>query len=234
MGTRWTSENRAASALLLNSFAAVLGMIGVAICFARRGTGNLWYYTQDSNLLAALVSWAFVPIALRLGARSDTRRTLHDRRVRRIFHLLRYVSVVGLAVTFLVVVFVLAPNPLSGGFGAMMLEGTNLLLHTICPLLSIASFVLFERPRKEDWADPVREWEDQALVLPKAAPLMALVPTIVYAAFLYPANALGIVRGPYPFFLVNEMPLWQTFAWLVGLLAAVLVIAWCLKKANQR
>ena len=64
---------------------------------------------------------------------------------------------------------------------------------------------------------------DRDMTLRQSA--VGLVFTLVYAAIAYACNYLHLWIGPYPFFQVWDMPLWQTLLWFVAL--CVLAFALC-------
>ena len=130
-------------------------------------------------------------------------------------HLLRYVSTCTVAVTFLVVVTILAPA--SHDYFSVLLGGSLLWLHTLCPLLSMISLIFFE-------GEPPLERRDE---------LIALIPTALYAAVFVVLNLLRLVRGPYFFLLVYDQPLWMSALWLVLILGIALLLAWAIRKANN-
>jgi hypothetical protein len=53
---------------------------------------------------------------------------------------------------------------------------------------------------------------------------VALLPTLLYAIVAYTCNTLRVFEGPYPFFYVWRMPVWQSVLWFLVLLA----VAWLL------
>lgn len=224
---------RAIGSIACNALVALFSIGAVCVSGARRGTSIFWYYTQDSNIFAALVAVAFVVWAVRsrMWARGPEGAMAREPLIPKPLRLLRYCATCGLTITFTVVLFVLAPNPLSGGYRVMFLQGTNVYLHLLSPVLCLLSFALFERPAPQPDAGGGAPGYDGTLSLRDAA--FTLVPTLVYAAFLYPANALGVYRGPYPFFLVNEMPLWQSVAWALGLFVAFFLVALLVRRLGQ-
>lgn len=95
--------------------------------------------------------------------------------------------------------------------------GSDLWLHTVGPLLNIVSFIFFEREN----------------TLSKKQPLLAIIPTIIYAIFAIILNLLKVIDGPYFFLKIYEQPIWEVIMWLVIIGILVFIIAFLLKKATS-
>ena len=173
------------------------------------GVRTFRYYTQDSNLLAlaacALLA-AFQLRALRTGAAIP----LWAQR-------LKYAAVCCLSVTFLVVVLVLAP--MSGGaYSLMLLEGTMLYHHLLCPLAAFFGFMLFEKQ-------------------PALRRIDALLPaglTFLYAAVLTVLNIARVVDGPYPFLRVYAQSVPVSVLWALVMLGGAETLSWGLYALHSR
>ena len=81
--------------------------------------------------------------------------------------------------------------------------------HFLGPLLVFVSYILFEA--------------DRTMTLKQS--LIALAPTLAYAAVAYPCNIARLWEGPYPFFFVWQMPAWQSVLWFLALLALSFALA---------
>ena len=114
--------NRNRIGVLLNIMIIVSSLAGL---FMVRyfGLSMLFYYTQDSNILAVTASALYL-----MKHRSA--------------HLWRYAAFVCLNVTFLVVLFVLIP--IMGNPRFMLFGGGMLFHHTLSPILSCISFLFLE------------------------------------------------------------------------------------------
>lgn len=99
---------------------------------------------------------------------------------------------------------------------------TDFLWEVICgfiqvgPLLNIVSFIFFEREN----------------TLSKKQPLLAIIPTIIYAIFAIILNLLKVIDGPYFFLKIYEQPIWEVIMWLVIIGILVFIIAFLLKKLH--
>ena len=146
------ARTRNALSLMMNVLNAVLVLISILWFFsaegagnmARSGTGCFVYFTNDSNILAALCCLLLVPFnlkALKSGKDEIPQWAM----------LLKFVGTVAVTLTFMVVVLFLGPTQ---GYD-IMFSGVCLELHLICPLLCIVSFCFLERgacvSKKQSW-----------------------------------------------------------------------------------
>ena len=160
------------------------------------------YYTQDSNYFAMIVSILFLIWAIR-GKKDEP---LPDWLIT-----LRYIATCLLSVTFLVIVFILCPPYGLEGYRIALLTEAHVFDHLLCPILSFVSLLLFEDTPKQ-----------------KGAPLLALIPTFLYAAVAVPLNFAKIWYGPYPFLYVYEQPWWQSVLYAVIIPLGAYIVAFFL------
>ena len=164
------------------------------------------FYTELSNLFAMGVCLAVALCQLRAllagGEMPAWARTL------------KYMVTCCLMLTFLTVVFVLAPMYGPDGHYVMLLTSSMLYNHFLNPVAAFLSFVLLER----------------APALPRRAVGCAMIPTLVYGGIMLAANVAKVYKGPYPFFYVYEQPLWASGMWMVVILGGAVLIAWAVWK----
>ena len=163
--------------LIANIIIVVLEIIGFSVCRSR-GFEMLIFYTQLSNLVTLISS-----VCLIISRGSALTVTL------------RYLSTVMLTMTVLITLAVLIP--MGAGFANMMLSGMGLFHHTLCPLISITSYMLWER-HSAMWGVPVAV-------------------TFVYGVAMLVLNNKGIVDGPYPFLRVRYQSVKATVIWMAAL-----------------
>ena len=157
------------------------------------------FYTELSNLFAMGVCFA---VALcQLGA------LLAGREMPAWARTLKYTVTCCLMLTFLTVVFVLAPMYGPDGHYVMLLTSSMLYNHFLNP---VAAFL--------------------SLALPRRAVGCAMIPTLVYGSIMLAANVAKVYKGPYPFLYVYEQPLWVSGMWMVVILGGALLIAWAVWK----
>ena len=126
-------------------FNLLLILMEGAIFFRVKNKLNiLKFYTFLQNFIALTVSILFCVF--------DVRELLGYGNIPELMKGLRYTATCGLAATMFVFAVFLAPRFKSGKskthtdlFGGLEPKTANLLLHYICPIISILSFVLFER-----------------------------------------------------------------------------------------
>lgn len=167
-----------------NALIILLEILGFRISIAERHWKIFAYYTQISNLITLLSSMAF----LLFGGTSSW---------------LRYLSSCMLAMTFLITICVLVP--MGGGFRTLMLSGNGLFHHTLCPVISILSYII---------------WEPHSTFL-----MLPVTVTTVYGLVMLYMNWKQVFDGPYPFFRVHLQSPSATFLWMIGLIAFITSIA---------
>lgn len=199
------------AALVLNAAVVVLELIGLSLSVGSHGAGLFQFYTEDSNIFALASSLLFCVYAIK-GCRDKSAA------VPRWVHLLKYISACCLAVTFIVVITVLAPMAGEDGYRFMLFGGSMLYHHFLCPVIALISFIFFEKePRLE-----------------AKSGLYALIPTLVYAFIVLALNILRVIEGPYPFFHVYEQPLYASVLWFIGIIGGAYALAWLVRFLNAR
>ena len=171
-------------ATVANIAVIVFEVLGLRISIGSRGWKILAFYTQLSNLVTLASSVTF----LLLGAVAAP---------------LRYLSSCMLTMTFLVTLLVLVP--MGGRFEKLMLSGNGLYHHTLCPIISVASYVLWE-PHGGSWLAPA-------------------IITTAYGLVMLWLNYKRRYDGPYPFFRVHEQSKAATVMWVLVLVAAITAIS---------
>ena len=171
---------RAALSLLSNLTILVLTVLCVVALLDPAshpdlGTADLRifrYYTTLSNILAALVAVPTAVPALIGVIRGDFP-------IPRWLSVLRFTATSALTLTMMTVLFFLGPV---FGFGGMF-TGVNFWLHLVNPVLSILSFLFFEK--EADY--------------PAKNPFPGIVQTAVYGAvYVYMVFLIGEERGGWP------------------------------------
>ena len=159
------------------------------------------FYTELSNLFAMAVCGA--------TALCQVRALLAGGEMPRRMRTLKYMATCCLMLTFLTVVFVLAPMYGPDGHYVMLLTSSMLYNHFLNPVTAFLSFTLCER----------------APALPARAVGQALLPTLAYGSVMLFANVAKLYKGPYPFLYVYEQPLWVSCMWVVVMLGGSTLIA---------
>ena len=179
--------------IALSFIIIILEIIALIVCYNSFGI-NLAYYTIDSNIFL-LISTILYLITIN--------------NVPNIVQLLKYSSTLSVFITFLVVVFVLYPM-YDFNFQFMFLDGPNLYMHVLCPLLAVISFIFFDSNEIENSLKNN---------------LRSLYFTIIYAIILISLNILNVVSGPYPFLKVNQQSPLMSLFWIVLILGGALILS---------
>ena len=188
----------------LNLFIVCVEPIALPMSWSWRHEGIFTFYTEDSNILAALVC-AMVAVGQLICIFTGGELPIWLKR-------LKFMVTSCLTLTFLTVVFVLAPMWGPGGLYVGLCTSSMLYHHLLNPLAALISFVFLEREPR----------------LPRSAVRWALLPTLVYGSMILVLNVLRIVDGPYPFLQVYNQSVPATILWAVALLAMNSFYAWLL------
>ncbi len=183
----------------INIAIIILEICGLSFSVPARKGAVFAFYTQVSNILTLVSSAALalcVGGALTFDGSGAVTATL------------RYTSSCMLAMTFLITLFVLVP--MGGGFRKLMLMDVGLFHHTLCPILSIASYIILER-HASVWILPT-------------------VITFAYGIIMLIMNGLGKFDGPYPFFRVRYQSRTATVLWVIALTGIISTISIVLAK----
>ena len=179
--------------IALSIIIIILEIIALIVCYNSFGI-NLAYYTIDSNIFLLISTILYL---------------LTINNVPKIVQLLKYSSTLSVFITFLVVVFVLYPM-YNFNFQFLFLDGPNLYMHVLCPVLALISFIFFDSNEIENSLKNN---------------LRSLYFTIIYAIILISLNILNVVSVPYPFLKVNQQsPLMSVF-WIVLILGSALILS---------
>lgn len=190
-------------AYLLNVLIIVFEIIGIIIAYKSMGWSLFTYYTELSNMLLLLASLLYVYY-------SATDKRLSELKT------VKYMATVSVSLTFVVVVLILSWF-VEGGLLHILLSGSSLYHHTICPILGIISFTYFE------------DYD-----LTNNDVYKSIIPTFVYSIVFVLLNILRIVEGPYPFLMVYEQSVAASVTWFVLILLITAVISLLLRKFHRR
>lgn len=213
-------DNRRLNSVTTNLIVTVGEIIGLLMIFSSIGLKAVEYYTVDSNIvcLFACLFMAISQILVVFGKREEVPQWVVS---------FKYCATCLVAVTFIVVVTILAPfdashgMPLSKAYSTLLLHDNMLWLHFICPLVCVLSFVFFDSSLEERTTRPVE----------------ALIPTEIYGVILVQLNAVRKVVGPYPFLMMYNQTLKMSVIWMFAVFGVALLLAWLIylwkKKAQQ-
>ena len=188
--------------LILNLSIFIMEIIGLSLSISNHGLALFQFYTEDSNIFAMLVSGIYsIFIIINLKNNTNAFPTW--------VRLIKYMSVCCLTVTFIVVIFVLAPMAGDNGYKFMLFSSSMLYHHFLCPIVAFLSFVGFESTTS----------------LKKIYTLYALIPTCLYAGITIILNIAKVLTGPYPFLRVYEQPIYMSILWCIIILGTAFILA---------
>jgi len=164
---------------------------------------SLEFYTIDSNILLLISSCIFVYY------------TLHNKKIPKWLHTLKYMTTTCVSITLLVVIFILTPM-YGFNFYLTLFSGVLLFHHTVCPLLGIITFLKY----------------DNLKIYNKKEVKNALSFTFIYAIILIILNILKVVKGPYPFLMVRSQSIIMSIIWFVVIIGFAYLIAIFLKNIH--
>lgn len=198
--------------LTLNIIIVIMEIIGLIMSIVQMQWGMFQFYTQDSNLvaMAACAVLALYQIAILRGKKKKIPSWVTA---------FKYVAVCLVSVTFLVVIFVLAPLNGNGieSYKLMLLKGTMLYHHFLCPILAFVSFLFFENDN---------------MIMRKYTKI-AVLPTIIYAVTAVILNVMHVMQGPYPFLMVYNQPVYMSVVWFVVIVGGAYLIACGIRKIKK-
>ena len=199
-----TALRKLASAAM-NFLIVYFETIAVPMSWAMGGTIMFTMYTELSNIFNGAV-------CLLVGL-WQLSCIFTGRELPRWVKQLKFWSTSCLTMTFLTVVFILAPMYEDGnGWYIMLFTGSMLYHHFLNPVVAMVSFLLFEREPR----------------LPLASVPLALVPTIVYGVYDLWGNITGRIDGPYPFMRVYDQTIQESLMWFAIILGTNLLYAFVL------
>jgi len=202
---------RSMSALIINVIIVLMEITAIGLGFSN-GIRMLVYYTVLSNLFSLVVSAVYILQAVWC-------QTHKNRECSHLVTTLRYLSTGCLTLTFLIVVLVFVPMAAPyGGVSDLLFKDVNLFHHLLCPVLSFVSFCFLE----------------DGVPLSRRQNGLALIPTAIYAVVLVTLNLTRTVRGPYPFLLVYEQPVWASVMWAAVILCAAYAVYYGIRKIQGR
>ena len=199
--------------LIINILIALLELIGFVIIYKKYKLGLFIYYTECSNFLL-LISSCMIIFGL-INKLQGNKIKIKKKSIK-LFNVFRFTACLSVFVTLLVVLTILGPTYPTGYHG-ILLSGSMLYHHTLCPILAIISFTFFE---KYDFntKDVIR----------------SLYFTITYAIVLISLNILDVVDGPYPFLRVQNQSILTSMFYFLLIIGGTVILAFLFRLANRK
>ncbi len=171
--------------LYLNILIIILELIGLFITLKTAHKIEIKYYTECSNIMMLITSFLL------------TYYLLKKKTIPKWLNILTHMSVLGLTVTFLVVLFILSPM-YNFNYGLLLFRGSMLYFHTLCPIISIITYF----------------FSSQIHIAKKEIKYTMLF-TIIYSIVILLLNIFRILEGPYPFLMVYKQPIYMSIIWII-------------------
>ena len=187
--------------LILNLLIIIFELIGFIKTYTFNNRIPIEFYTEDSNLLALFTSIIYIIYLLK------------DNNIPKWLSEIKYISTICLTVTFVVVLFILTPI-YNFNFIGMFFENSLLYHHLLCPILSIITFIYFDKLRIFSLKDN----------------FIGISFTIIYGILLIILNILDIIVGPYPFLMVKNQSILMSILWFIIILGLTYFISSLLRK----
>lgn len=188
---------------ILNIIFIILEIVGICLSSITIKKLGIEYYTQDSNLFALIIGIIYLYYLI------------NNKKITHSIAVLRLMSVLGLSVTFLVVLFILLPMT---NFNFMfMFGGANFFLHLVCPVLLFIIYIRY----------------DKKVELTNKEVFSSLLFTIIYSIILITLNILRIVEGPYPFLMVYKQGILMSIIWYLLIVGGAFLLAKVLYKIKK-
>lgn len=197
-------NSRLYCAFIINILIIIMELFAFLVCYKESGFACFKYYTQDSNLFLMFTSLLYVISLL-----------ICDKKIPHFVSLLKYAATTSVVITFLTVVTILAP--VMGGYKAMLLDGTMLIHHLICPIFGFVTFVFFERHNLNGLKDA----------------LISMIFTCLYGIIAVTLNVLKIMDGPYPFLKVYDQTILMSIFWLILMMGSSYLITVLIGNLNH-
>ena len=165
-------------------------MNGYDIVLESSKVGMFKFFTVDSNMFMGLIALIFAYYEYKL-----LKNEINE--IPKSLYLIKFISTAAVSLTFFVVFVYLGPT--SKGGIASMLMNSNLFYHLIIPVLSIITFLFFERTNKLSFKNS----------------FYGLIPAVVYS-FFYIINILihmnnGYVSVQYDWYWFVQNGVWTSF-----------------------
>ena len=211
--------------LVLNIIIAVMVLVACIIMFTgfkfMKGSepvlettklGMFKFFTVDSNIFMGIMALLFALKEIKL-LRKEEKEISH------LYYLLKFMATTSVGLTF-VVVFGYLGIIIEGGV-LILLRNSNLFFHLLVPVLSMITFIIFERTNK----------------LTFKYSFYGLVPMLVYGAF-YVINVLthmhnGYVSPKYDFYWFVQQGVWTAFIVFPIILIITYIISVVLWRLNR-
>ena len=190
-------------AVILNYVLIAFEVLGFVIAYRIGEQLSPAYYTEDSNLICLIASLMYV---INYHRGKATNKTIH---------LFRFIATLNLILTFFVTLFLLSEQY---GLYEIMIKNEFIFFHTLCPIISLVSYMFFEKYRSHKTDIMIK------------APIL----TFIYGTVMYLLNITKLYYGPYDFMKVYERSITASLVTVLGMTVAMVVITFTLFEAKKK
>ena len=173
------------TSIILNLLVIIFEVIALVMTISSDKRIFIEYFTVDSNILALFSSIVYLVFII------------YKKKIPKWLEIFKYVASVCLTMTFLVVLFILAPM-YRFNYYYLLLYGCNLFYHLLCPIIFVVSVTCFDKIKiKEEYK------------------LYGLGVIALYAVIMIILNLFRVIDGPYPFLRVLNQPIYMSLLWIL-------------------
>ncbi len=184
--------------IIIHILIIILEVLGFIRAIRHEGRLAIEFYTDLSNLMALITSILYL---------------IFRKKDNRIINGMYFITATMLSITLLVVIFVLGPM-YSFDYKWLLLQGSHLIMHFICPILFIVVYLFYKKHNDNKY--------------------LPVIVTIIYGVVLIILNILKIVDGPYPFLKVYDQSIFMSILWGIILISVSLIVSILLIKLNKK
>ncbi len=188
-------------------------MKGNEVVLEKSKLGMFKFFTVDSNIFMGVIALLFALQEIKV-----LRKEQKD--ISRLYYLLKLMATTGVGLTFVVVFAYL--GPICDGGTVVLLKNSNLFFHLIIPVLSMLTFIIFERNDK----------------LTFKYSFYGLIPMLLYGLY-YVINILvhmenGKVSTKYDWYWFVQQGVWTAFIVVPILVVITYIISVILWRINRK
>ncbi len=204
---------------LLTAFSTIVMMAGIRFTHGSEPVlevtklGVFKFFTVDSNILMGLIALLFALEEIKIL--KGTKKEINNK-----LYILKLLSTTAVSITFITVFAYL--GPISEGGILSMLQNSNMFFHLIIPVLSIITFILFEKNNNLKTKDTI----------------YGIFPTVIYGLF-YLTNIIihmknGKVSPQYDWYWFVQNGVWTAIIVMPFMLLISYLISLILFKLNKK
>lgn len=195
--------------IIIDIIIVIFGVWGTCAEIYEHGIIMLSYYTVESNIFISLACLLDLVYQIRIFKQGEPLPWIKN---------IKYLATCCMTITFMVVMFILAPAGGIPEYIRMFFEGPLKYQHTLCPILAVFSFFVVDAYQND---------------LKKHVVLASMTPTILYGIVTISLNIAKVMYGPYAFLHVYEQSIAMSVIYGVVIFGIAYVIGYFLWKVSS-